>query len=181
MNKCYTNFYVPFIEHWHDDDDDDDDDDGTRKFVHHYYYLYCTSIFNILSSALDDTLDSLNCSNCGPALFKILILWSFWRGSTRLQHPLHKIKPDSSFTFVFCDGKEVEHICVAHIGGIAVSMLVRQPLPFVRIGVSSSNVFRLQMFQLTVNVVSVAHVRSEISEKTSMFHCIANIEFWKPC
>lgn len=43
------------------------------------------------------------------------------------------------------------------IAGITVSVLVDEPLELGGVCVPGTNVFRLEMLQLTVNVVSVAH------------------------
>jgi len=46
---------------------------------------------------------------------------------------------------------------VSHVGRVAISVLVRDPLPLVGVGVTRPNVLGLQMLQLAVYVVSVTH------------------------
>ena len=46
---------------------------------------------------------------------------------------------------------------MTQVGSIGVSMLVGQPLPFVGVSVTCTNVLGLQVLQLAVNVVAVPH------------------------
>lgn len=52
---------------------------------------------------------------------------------------------------------------MSHVGAVRVSVLVHQPFPLAGVGVSRADVLRLEMLQLTVDVVSVRHDRSEES------------------
>lgn len=52
---------------------------------------------------------------------------------------------------------------MSHVGAVRVSVLVDQPFPLTGVGVSSADILRLKMLQLTVDVVSVRHDRSDES------------------
>lgn len=54
---------------------------------------------------------------------------------------------------------------MSHVGAVRVSVLVDQPLPLAGVGVSCADVFGLEMFQLTVDVVSVRHCCWEAENK----------------
>lgn len=65
---------------------------------------------------------------------------------------------------------------MSHVGGAAVSMLIGQPLPLVGVSVPSTYVLRLEVFQLTVNIVSIPHtVNLWVQPPGVMFSlCISN-------
>lgn len=90
-----------------------------------------------------------------------LIFGSFGRRTTWLYHFFHQIETDTSLRFIFHQWEIVEHIKMAKVGSIAVPVLISQPFPFICIRMSSSDVLRLQMFQLAVNVVSITHGDSD--------------------
>lgn len=86
-----------------------------------------------------------------------LVFGLLWWGSTRLQHPLHEIEPDSGLALVLADGKVIGHVVVAHIAGQGVSLLVGQPLVLGGVCMSCTDVLALKMLQLAVDVVPVPH------------------------
>lgn len=90
-------------------------------------------------------------------MYTCLFLWFFRGWSTRLEHSFHEVESYPGFAFIFADRKIVGHIVVAHIAGQRVSLLVGQPLVLGSICMTCSDVFALQVLQLAVNVVAVAH------------------------
>merc|ERR1712170_251898 len=48
-----------------------------------------------------------------------------------------------------------------HVRSVSVSMLVRRPLEFGRIGVSGTDVFGLQMLKLAMNIVPFTHFQKD--------------------
>ena len=106
--------------------------------------------------------DRVDCAVCNCHLVWLLaqeslIFWPLWWWATRLQHFLHEIETHSCFGFIFHQGKIVQHVGMAHVWCITVSVLVCEPFPLICIGMACSYIFRLEMFQLTVNVVAVPH------------------------
>ena len=85
------------------------------------------------------------------------------RRSTWLKHLLHQVEADARFALVLSHGEVVEQVKMSHVGAVRVSVLVHQPFPLAGVGVSRADVLRLEMLQLTVDVVSVRHDRSEES------------------
>lgn len=85
------------------------------------------------------------------------------RRSTWLKHLLHQVEADTRFALVLSHGEVVEQVKVSHVGAVRVSVLVDQPFPLTGVGVSSADILRLKMLQLTVDVVSVRHDRSDES------------------
>lgn len=86
-----------------------------------------------------------------------LILRLLGRRSARLQHLLHEIEPHSRLRLVLGDREEVQQVIVAHIRAARVPMLIHEPLELGRVRVPRADVLRLQMLQLTVDVVALAH------------------------
>lgn len=79
------------------------------------------------------------------------------RRSTRLQHFFHQIEFDPRLGLIFGNGKQVEHVEMRLIGSKTVPVLIDKPFIFACVGMSRSNVFGLEMFQLTVDVVAFCH------------------------
>lgn len=79
--------------------------------------------------------------------------WSAW-----LQHFLHQIEANASHCFIFGNRVVSQQIGVAQIAGQWVSVLICKPLVFRGVRMTGSDVFTLQMLQLTVYIVSIAHV-----------------------
>lgn len=77
---------------------------------------------------------------------------------TGLQHSLHEIKSYAGFAFVLDDREIIRHIVVAHVAGQGVPLLIGQPFVLGGVCMSSPDVFALQVLQLAVNVVSIAHI-----------------------
>lgn len=77
--------------------------------------------------------------------------------STRLQHLLHQVEADARFALVLCHSEVVEQVKMSHVGAVRVPVLVDEPFPLAGVSVSRADVLGLQMFQLTVDVVSVRH------------------------
>lgn len=86
------------------------------------------------------------------------IFWLFGRRSARLKHFLHEIEAHASLGFVLIDGEVVEHVEVSHVRRVRVAVLVHHPLKLVRVSVPRADVLGLQVLQLTVDVVAVAHL-----------------------
>lgn len=106
-----------------------------------------------------------------------LVLNLFWRWTGWLQHALHNSEPNAGLRLIFGDGEKAELVVVAEIAGQRVPVLVRQPFIFCGVRMSSTNIFTLQMFQLTVDVVPVAHFISSIHKYLKhllIFWCSAN-------
>lgn len=81
------------------------------------------------------------------------------RWSARLQHLFHQVEANARFTLVLSHSKVVEQVKMSHVGAVRVPVLVHQPFPLAGVGVSRADVLGLQMLQLTVDVVSVRHLR----------------------
>ena len=86
-----------------------------------------------------------------------LILWLLWRWAARLQHLLHKIKSHACLCLVLSNSEEVEEIVMSHVRAAGVTMLVHEPLELCCVGVACTDVLRLQMLQLTVDVITFPH------------------------
>lgn len=91
------------------------------------------------------------------SIFRFVGWWTTW-----LQHLLHQVKADTSFALVLSDGEVIEKIEMAHVGAVGVSVLVNQPFPFASVCVARADVLRLQMLQLTVDVVAVCHLQKSL-------------------
>lgn len=63
-----------------------------------------------------------------PKEKKLLIFIFLRRRPTGLHHLLHHIKPDSGLCFILPNGYHVEHVKVAHVWRIGVTLLVDTPL-----------------------------------------------------
>ncbi|MPC24002.1 hypothetical protein E2C01_017072 [Portunus trituberculatus] len=64
----------------------------------------------------------------------VLVLLWWW--STRLHHFLHHIEADPGLGLILSDGDHVQHIKVAHVGGVGVTLLVDAPLKLCRVRMS---------------------------------------------
>ncbi|KAL3250433.1 hypothetical protein MRX96_055500 [Rhipicephalus microplus] len=85
------------------------------------------------------------------------VLGLLGRRPARLQHLLHDVEPHPRLRLVLDDREVVEHVEVAQVRSVAVTVLVHEPLVAGRVGVSRADVLGLQVFQLTVDVVAVTH------------------------
>ena len=81
-----------------------------------------------------------------------------WGSATGLQHFLHKIESNTSFGLVFSNRNVVEEIEMTDVWCISIALLIWKPFISRRISVPGSDVFRLQVLQLRVNIVSITHV-----------------------
>lgn len=88
---------------------------------------------------------------------RFLIFRLLGRWSTRLQHLLHEIESDSRLSLILSDREEVQQVVMAHVRAAGITMLIYEPLELRCVGVSCANILRLQMFQLTMDVVAFAH------------------------
>lgn len=86
-----------------------------------------------------------------------LILGLLRRRSARLQHLLHDVEPDAGLGLVLRHGKVAQHVVVAEVRRLRIPVLVREPLELGRVGVPRADVLTLQMLELAVDVVAVAH------------------------
>lgn len=86
-----------------------------------------------------------------------LFLWLFGRRPRRLQHLLHDVEPDASLRLVLGNRVVAEDVVMAQVAGQRVAVLVGQPLVFGGVRMTGADVLGLQMLQLAVNVVAVAH------------------------
>ena len=88
---------------------------------------------------------------------RLLVRLERWR-TARLDHLLEIVELEARLGLVLRNGQEVEQVRVADERDIRVTMLVGQPLPFRGVRVASADVLGLQMLQLRVDVVPVAHL-----------------------
>lgn len=92
-----------------------------------------------------------------------LILQIFWlagRRSAWTKHFVHQVELHSSLRLVLGDRKQTKHVEMRLKRCVTVPMLIDQPLVLGGIRVTGTDVLRLQMLKLAVNVVAFGHCDS---------------------